>query len=136
MKLVRRPLRTTLRVLVTVLVIFVALRLAEGQSRQAAVVRTVVVPSGDLRLKALLWIPAGLGPFPAIMFNHGRSDDAVHTGGMAFRSAAETLAPIFVRHGYAFLYLFRRGEGLSADQGNFIGTVLDREAAANGEEAR
>jgi carboxymethylenebutenolidase len=137
MKLVRRPLRTKLRLVVYVVVMFVvAWRLAEAQSQQAAVVRTVVVPSGELRLKALLWIPAGLGPFPTIMFNHGRSDDAVHTGGMAFRSAAETLGPIFVRHGYAFFYLFRRGEGLSADQGNFIGKALDREAAAKGEEAR
>jgi dienelactone hydrolase len=55
---------------------------------------------------------------------------------MAFLSAAETLGPVFVRHGYVFLYLFRRGEGLSVDQGAFIGEVLNREAAAKGEEAR
>jgi dipeptidyl aminopeptidase/acylaminoacyl peptidase len=55
---------------------------------------------------------------------------------MEFRSAAGTLGPIFVRHGYAFLYLFRRGEGLSSDQGNFIGKTLSREATAKGEEAR
>jgi len=112
------------------------LRLAAGQSRQVVAGRTVVVASGDLHLKALLWIPAGSGPFPGVLFNHGRSDDAAHTGGMEFRSAAGTLGPIFVRHGYAFLYLFRRGEGLSRDQGDFIGNILSREAAAKGEEAR
>jgi len=46
------------------------------------------------------------------------------------------LGPVFVKHGYVLLYLFRRGEGLSADQGPFIGELLEREAAAKGEEAR
>jgi dienelactone hydrolase len=43
---------------------------------------------------------------------------------------------VFVKHGYAFLYLFRRGQGLSADQGPFMQDVLQREKAANGDEAR
>jgi len=33
--------------------------------------QTVVVPSGNLRLKALLWKPNGPGPFPAVLFCHG-----------------------------------------------------------------
>jgi carboxymethylenebutenolidase len=122
--------------LIVCLLLVLVLRLATGLPREVPVARTVVVASGDLRLKALLWIPAGSGPFPAVLFNHGRSDDAAHTGGMAFRPAAETLGPIFVSHGYAFMYLFRRGEGLSADQGTFIGEILSRESAAKGEEAR
>jgi hypothetical protein len=32
---------------------------------------TVVVPSGNLRLKAFLWKPNGPGPFPTVLFNHG-----------------------------------------------------------------
>jgi dienelactone hydrolase len=98
---------------------------------------TVVVPSGELRLKAFLWKPAGAGPFPVVLFNHGSgSFDAAYTGPLAITDAAEKLGPIFVRHGYAFLYLFRRGQGLSADQGEFMQDVLQREKAANGEEAR
>lgn len=50
--------------------------------------------------------------------------------------AAGNLAPLFVKHGYAFLYLFRRGQGLSADQGPFMQDVLQREEAAKGKEAR
>jgi len=97
----------------------------------------VVVPSGALRLKALLWLPENGGPFPAVLFNHGSgSSDAMHTGPFAITEAAERLGPIFVKHGYAFLYLFRRGQGLSADQADFMQKLLQREKMANGEEAR
>jgi carboxymethylenebutenolidase len=44
--------------------------------------------------------------------------------------------PIFARHGYVLLYLFRRGDGLSAGQGAFMGDVLDHERTAKGDEAR
>jgi dienelactone hydrolase len=50
--------------------------------------------------------------------------------------AAEKLAPLFLKHGYAFLYLFRRGHGLSADQGPFMQDILEREEATKGKEAR
>ena len=50
--------------------------------------------------------------------------------------AAEKLAPLFLKHGYAFLYLFRRGQGLSADQGPFMQDILQQEEAAKGKEAR
>ena len=33
---------------------------------------TVVAPNGILQLRALLWRPKGNGPFPAVLFNHGR----------------------------------------------------------------
>lgn len=110
--------------------------MAVEQSSEPIPSNTVVVPSSDLHLKALLWTPAGSGPFPGVLFSHGRSDDAVHTGGLEFAEAAERLGPVFVRHGYSFLYLFRRGEGLSGDQGSFIGDILLREEASKGEEAR
>jgi dienelactone hydrolase len=97
----------------------------------------VVVPSGALRLKALLWLPDNGGPFPAVLFNHGSGgSDAMHTGPFVITEAAERLGPIFVKHGYAFLYLFRRGQGLSADQGDFMQKLLQREKMTNGEKAR
>jgi dienelactone hydrolase len=71
------------------------------------------------------------------VFNHGRSNGPQqHTNKLTITEAAQILGPVFVKHGYVFLYLFRRGEGLSADQGNFIGDILQREEAAQGEEAR
>jgi len=50
--------------------------------------------------------------------------------------AAQELGPVFVKHGYAFLYLCRRGQGLSADQGTFMQDELKKEEVARGNEAR
>jgi dienelactone hydrolase len=98
---------------------------------------TVVVPSGQLHLKAFLWKPNGSGPFPAVLFCHGSGGtDPGHTAGIPITEAAEKLAPLFLKHGYAFLYLFRRGQGLSADQGPFMQDILQREEATKGKEAR
>ena len=98
---------------------------------------TVVVPSGKLRLKAFLWKPNGSGPFPTVLFCHGSGgSDADHTAGLRITQAAEKLAPLFLKHGYAFLYLFRRGQGLSVDQGTFMQDILQREEATKGKEAR
>jgi carboxymethylenebutenolidase len=110
---------------------------AVGQSLPSTTPETIVVPSGNLRLKGYLWRPAGSTPSPAVLFVHGSgSSDAAHTGGFEITEAAEQLAPTFIKHGYAFLYLFRRGQGISADQGLFMQDVLQREKAAKGEEAR
>ena len=49
--------------------------------------------------------------------------------------AAEILAPTFVKDGYAFLYLCRRGQGLSANQAPFMQDVLQHETAMRGDEA-
>jgi dienelactone hydrolase len=99
---------------------------------------TVVVPSGQLRLKALLWEPSGRGPFPAVLFNHGSWPTKNPSGRPAreiFEQAA-TLGPVFARHGFVFLFLFRRGAGLSASQGTSAADLLEMEFAANGQEAR
>ena|SRR5256884_2372635 len=99
--------------------------------------QTVLVPSGNLRLKAFLWKPNGPGPFPAVLFCHGSGGaDAGHTAGLPMTEAAEKLEPVFLKHGYAFMYLYRRGQGLSADQATFIQDILQREEASKGKEAR
>jgi carboxymethylenebutenolidase len=110
---------------------------ASGQSPQTIAPQVVDIPSGNLHLKAYLWKPVRTGPFPAVLFNHGRSNEPQqHTRKLTITAAAQVLGPVFVKHGYAFLYLFRRGEGLSADQGQFIGDLLQHEGSAKGEEAR
>ena len=97
----------------------------------------VEVRSGTLHLKAYFWKPAGPGPFPAVLFNHGSgAADAQHTAGQTMADAAATLAPLFLKHGYAFFYLCRRGQGLSADQAPFMQDQLQREESAKGKEAR
>ena len=99
--------------------------------------RTVTVSSGKLQLKALLWCPPGRGPFPAVLFNHGSGHaSGFDSSGRRDQRRPELLGPIFVRHGYAFLYLFRRGDGLSRGQGTPSADQMDRELEANGQEAR
>ena len=110
---------------------------ALSQSTPSMVPQTVEFPSGKLRLKGYLWKPAGTGPFPAVLFNHGSGGaDADHTAGMPITQAANVLAPFFVKHGYAFLYPFRRGHGPSASQAPFMQDVLRREEESRGKDAR
>ena len=99
-----------------------------AQAGTAKAYETVLVPSGTLTLKGLLWKPVGRGPFPAVLFNHGAGRNDIER--------AEVIGPIFARQGYVFLYLFRRGYGPSADQGEYMRDILDREAQARGEDAR
>ena len=110
---------------------------AVGQSTQSMTPRVVEFRSGKLLLKAYFWKPAGAGPFPAVLFNHGSGGaDAEHTAGMPITQAANILAPFFVKHGYAFLYPFRRGHGPSANQAPFMQDVLRREEESKGKDAR
>jgi len=107
------------------------------QTSQPIAPRIVDIPSGNLHLKAYLWEPTGPGPFPVVLFNHGAgAADAQHTAEQTMAEAAASLAPVFLKHGYAFLYLCRRGQGLSADQAPFIQELLQHEEAASGKEAR
>jgi carboxymethylenebutenolidase len=108
---------------------------AQGQERRDA--ETVVVHNGTTALHALLFRPPGDGPFPAILFSHGsgRSPEELKRLGPYERNA-EQLGPVFARHGYVFLYLFRRGVGLSADQGPSSVDLMNSELAAQEQEAR
>src|SRR5262245_34309087 len=129
--------KTILRVR-TLAFLFALTSVALATDQTASLVpNTVVVPSGELHLKAFLWKPAGLGPFPAVLFCHGSGGaDADHTAGLQMTEAAEKPAPLFLNHGFAFLYLFRRGQGLSADQGPFMQNTLQHEESEKGKEAR
>src|SRR6202007_643022 len=121
-RILLRPMRVRLSTaLVSVLLSCVAV----SQSPPSIAPQIVVVPSGNLRLKGYLWRPAGAAPSPAVLFVHGSGGtDALHTSAVAITEAAERLAPTFTKNGYAFLYLFRRGQGLSADQGFFMLDML------------
>lgn|SRR6185312_5599384 len=108
-----------------------------GHAEEHMVPQIVEFPSGSLHIKAYLWKPAGSGPFPAVLFNHGSGgNEAAITAGMQITESAEILAPFFIHHGYAFLYPFRRGHGPSADQGPFMQDLLGREEKEKGREAR
>lgn len=93
----------------------------------------VDVPNGRVHLKGLLWTPAGCRHCPAILFNHGRSATADQ---LVRDRSIEKLGPIFVRHGYVFLLVYRRGEGLSAGQGPFVTDLLNEAERRGGPSAR
>jgi len=106
-----------------------------GQSTDAP--ETVEVHNGPVTLQALLWRPHGRGPFPAILLNHGSGRTREELGRLGpYEGQAETLGPVFARHGYMFLFLFRQGVGLSASQGRSAVDLMNSEFAAHGQGAR
>jgi carboxymethylenebutenolidase len=79
----------------------------------------VTFPSGKLTLHGVLYKPEGVGRFPAIIYNHGSAP------GMLSRDAFEALGPVFASRGWVFFGPYRRGQGLSASAGAFIGDQID-----------
>jgi len=96
-----------------------------------------VIDTGQSVLHGLLWHPEGQGPFPAVLFNHGsgRTQDELRRLG-PYEEQAQVLGPVFARHGYELLYLFRRGIGLSADQGSSAVDLMSAEGAVHGQAGR
>ena len=120
---------------VAILVTSVA-TMADGQAVRGGP-DTVAVQTGSVTLRGLLWRPNGRGPFPAILLNHGsgRSPEELARLG-PYEDQADTLGPVFARHGYVFLFLFRRGVGLSTAQDTNAVDLMNAEQAAHGQDAR
>ena len=119
----------------TMLALTLSFATARGQTSGGP--QSVVISSGSTTLHAVLWRPKGRGPFPAILLNHGsgRTSEELRRLG-PYEHNAETLGPVFARHGYVFLYLYRRGVGPSSDQGDNAVDLMERESAAHGQDAR
>jgi carboxymethylenebutenolidase len=79
---------------------------------------TVSFPSGALTLYGVLYKPVGAGPFPAVLYNHGGAS------GMLSKDAFDVLGPLFANHGWVFFAPWRRGQGLSASAGPYIGDEI------------
>lgn len=76
----------------------------------------VAFPSGSRMLHGFLYKPAGSGPFPAIVFNHGSEKLPGPMTGQA---------QFYVPHGYALFVPHRRGHGRSQDAGEWIDKVAN-----------
>jgi dienelactone hydrolase len=107
---------------------------ASGEDRRPEL---VAIRSGEATLHAHVWRPIGGGPFPAILINHGsgRTREQLERLG-PYEDQSETLGPVFARHGYVCVFLFRRGVGPSTDQGESAIDAMDREFTAHGQSAR
>jgi len=97
----------------------------------------VTIKTDNAILHGLLWHPDGRGPFPAVLVNHGsgRTPEELQRLG-PYEAQADAFAPVFARHGYIILFLFREGVGLSADVGKNAIDLMNDEAAAHGQDAR
>ena len=71
---------------------------------QGATPELITFTSGDLALQGFVWKPAGPGPFPAILWNHGSEK---------LPGTVDSVAPYFVGRGYVFFVPHRRGQGRS-----------------------
>jgi len=70
--------------------------------------------------------PDGPGPFPAVVYNHGSA------GGMLSKMAFDSLGPVFAAHGWVFFGPYRRGQGLSASAGKYIGDQISAATKTGG----
>ena len=71
--------------------------------------------SGDLRISGVLNVPAGRGPFPALVLNHGYIDPADYVNGQGLSREQDYLA----RRGYVVLHTdYRNHAGSDADLRN------------------
>jgi dienelactone hydrolase len=95
---------------------------------------TVVIESGNLQLKALLWHPPGKGQLPAAFFCHGGYETNDTTYDLV--ENISTIGSVFAQHGYVFLGLCRRGIGLSKGQGINGADLMAEAFKARGQEGR
>src|SRR5690242_2316412 len=100
---------------------------SEGATRATLARETISFQSGRSALSGALYKPAGNGPFPAVIWNHG-SEKAPDAG-----PQFDTVASIFVPAGYVVLAPVRRGHGRS--KGPYISDVVQQARAAKGLEA-
>jgi pimeloyl-ACP methyl ester carboxylesterase len=91
----------------------------EAPSAPSASATTDTFPSGDIRLAYTLDLPAGTGPFPAIVMGHG--------SGEVTRQQLTSLALGLVQAGFAVLRYDKRGVGGSGGVYEVAGNVANSE---------
>lgn len=100
--------------LAAILLAFFSSLMSGCQGTSATASETVTFKNGDLALRGLLYRPAGRGPFPVVLFNHGSAP------GMLNNQAFDAIGPVLTARGWVFFAPYRRGQGLSRDVGPYI----------------
>lgn len=78
----------------------------------------ITINAGNRTLSGVVYRPVGRGPFPAVLYNHGSAP------GMLNNQAFEALGPLFAGRGWVFFAPYRRGQGLSAKAGRYVGDEI------------
>src|SRR5919108_4981459 len=71
--------------------------------------------SGRLRISGIMNVPAGRGPFPVVILNHGYIDPDIYTAGRGLAREQDYLA----RRGYVALHVDYRNHAQSDDDPNY-----------------
>ena len=108
-------------------ILALGLSLVIGAIGSAAAAQTVSFDSGDKVLHGFLYKPAGAGPFPTVLYNHGSSP------GMVNNQAFELIGPLFTARGWAFFAPYRRGQGTSSDAGPYVMDEVEAARARGGQ---
>jgi len=108
-------MRTHLSHLILGLLLLAQAPLAKSPS---AVSEIVTFAAGNRTLHGVLYRPVGPGPFPSVLYNHGSA------AGMLNDQAFDALGPLFAGRGWIFFAPYRRGQGLSASAGPYIGDEI------------
>jgi dienelactone hydrolase len=82
---------------------------APAQPSDAYITEVVTIPSGGLKLRALLGRPKGEGPFPAYIQNHGSMTIQEASRNPWTHITKDSLSDTLARNGYVVLLLARRG---------------------------
>jgi dienelactone hydrolase len=90
----------------------------------------VTIPSDSLRLKGVLFRPKTNALAPAVVFHHGGGGCGPATG-----AGPRIVGNRFAERGYALLWVYRRGVGLSAGEGDCASQEIARVRAEKGEDA-
>jgi len=108
-------------------ILALGLSLVTGAIGPVVAAETVSFNSGDKVLHGFLYKPAGAGPFPTVLYNHGSSP------GMVNNQAFELIGPLFNARGWAFFAPYRRGQGTSSDAGPYVMDVVEAARARGGQ---
>lgn len=110
----------------TALVAAVGFLPARIEAQASAQPQRLTFESGSLTLKADVYRPAGAGPFPLVVWNHGRAQSPE-------RSEFDPVGAAFAAAGYVMVAPLRRGHGDSP--GTWIGAAVDSVRKRSGAEA-
>jgi carboxymethylenebutenolidase len=96
--------------------------------KPASASEAVTFESGDKTLHGFVYKPAGAGPFPTVLYNHGSS------AGMLNNQAFDLIGPLLNARGWAMFAPYRRGQGTSSDAGPYVMDEIEAARARGGQE--